>query len=160
MKNSVIFSIICLLISFNHFGCSGSKSGNSKSNKNKPDNKEISVKTKNLIEPIPREIEWSSYEEGDYPEGFGGMAILKDGGNNLLSCPASGKYSFQIDNPFPLDFRLVISMGGNTHNSKDYYVAVTLMSPDGDLSYWIQPQPVGGGNWSLGFYDSKINNSI
>ena len=152
MKNlrSVLNLLISFIIVISFVSCSSS---NKSSNTTKP-------KTYNYIEPKELNIDWNTFDEGDYPKNYGGLTVYIQDGNKILSTPAEGKYSFEIKNPFPLDFRLLITMSGNTSNSGDHIASVTLMSPNGDLSYWIMPHPVGGGLWELGFYDSQIRGKI
>jgi len=138
----LFFSVV--LISFIHINCSSSNSSR---------NEEVYQK---IVEARDTIVNFEEKEEGDYPKGFGGLTIMKFDGNKVLATPSKGSYTFEIKNPFAKDFRLNIQMAGYT--GKRDFVAVTLMSPKGDLSFWIRLDIVGivGSKYEFGFYDTKI----
>jgi len=150
MKQLNFYFSLLILLAFTLFQISCSSSGT--------DNKKTI--TQNLVEPKEIEINFESMEEGDYPKNFGGLNVVTFRGNKVIGTPAKGNYAFEIKNPFPLDFRLGFKMAGNLGN-KDY-IAVTLMSPKGDLSFWIKFGPSGivGSKWEFGFYDTQITGKI
>lgn len=54
------------------------------------------------------EEDFSSYQEGDYPKGYGGLSITNSStiGKNVLGASKDGDYQFEKKIAFPNDFRL------------------------------------------------------
>ncbi len=105
------------------------------------------------------DLDWKNYEDGDFPDGYGGLRVFKAFGGKVLASPRNGNYSFEISSPFPSDFRLSMELGGNTGNSNTRCFIINLIGPDGDLPWYVCPHPVGGGEWYAGFVDTNINGS-
>lgn len=105
------------------------------------------------------DIDWKYFEEGDFPDGYGGLRVFKAFGGKVLATPSEGDYSFEIATSFPSDFRLFTILGGSTGNSNKRCFIISLIGSDGDLGYYLCPHPVGGGRWDFGFLGTNIKGS-
>jgi len=106
------------------------------------------------------DLNWKNREDGDFPDGFGGLRIFSAFGGKVLGSPGEGDYSFELPVYFPSDFRLSMELGGNTGNSNRRCILISLFSPDGRLPLYICPHPVGGGEWDAGFIGTKMSGSV
>jgi TolB-like protein len=107
----------------------------------------------------PLSIDFGKYDEGDFPDGYGGLRIFKAFGGNVLGSPSAGMYEFTIDHKFPRAFKLVAVMAGDTGNSSQRCMTMSLLASKEDLSMFICPHPVGRGKWDVGFLNTKMRGS-
>ena len=106
------------------------------------------------------DLSWKNYEDGDFPDGFGGLRVFNAFGGKVLGSPGEGDYSFEVPVSFPSDFRLIMELGGNTGNSNKRCMIISLFGPDGRLPLYVCPHPASGGEWDAGFIGTKMRGSV
>ena len=113
----------------------------------------LAIRPAPKVGPAMQRIDFRQAQDGDFPEGYGGMRVYAALRDKVLGAPKAGTWETTIPLRFTGDFALTVHMTGNTHGQAARCTRLTLVGTP-PLEATVCPHP--DDRWTFGFVGGPV----